>query len=199
MTAFRGLFGSFDAEFLEHLGLGDDRQEIADLLDTLRINPQIFAGNAEQLITGGNPLLLMHVGSNAPNLPTSPSIKKFTPKHDRPGNTPVWAMAAIPDVLDWFNSKYEAAAMSGRQESLMPIIGLDPTKAATITEKDVHNAKGHFLPVRYLHMTNSYRAETNKALESALSPASRSPGCGCGFLAGLVVASAIFFLVKCHG
>jgi hypothetical protein len=121
VTTLGSILRAANSDLVEQIELAEDQKDVTDVLDLLRINPTRFFENIELLMARGNPLLLMRFGSGENGTRPTPSaaLKKILPIHERPGKTPLWAMAAFPDVLDWFCEKQEEARRNGKEDLLI--------------------------------------------------------------------------------
>lgn len=169
----------------------EDIEEVINLLIADKIDPRSFTSNLTVLLTGGTlPFgLFLEIGEE--HKPTK-SVSNFSSKLNRPLGTPLWVLAAYPDVVTWFYEELAAprwflntfpdlmAWFRKQQEEhaydleadsvlvkFIKLFGMEKMDLDTKENKKA-NSEGRLLPKHYKNLVRSYKTETGRELEAAV-------------------------------
>ena len=145
----------------------EEVEDVVALIVDRRIDIQRFIANLHALLTQGRSSSLSSAFSDVsdpgPALPTTDSIHHFTAPLDRPFDTPLWVLAAFPDVIEWYDEKLKEMAASSLSEDEMftrvaALYGVDAEADKDIPEN---------CPIEYRRvLIDSYQSQTGKTLET---------------------------------
>jgi len=173
------LFNSSEAEGLS-IASKEDIEQIIDILIADKIDPQAFISNLETLLRGGLPSSiffptindLFGVEEKKKYKPTE-SVSHFTFIVDRPPGTPLWFLAAYPDVMVWLNEQEEKYIKSHNRDydgwgvKMAKLFGIN-IEDGKLNENQIMDSKGKTRPKYLKNLIKSYKDKTEKALETAV-------------------------------
>jgi hypothetical protein len=146
---------------------------INDFIITDKVNPLSFSSNYEALLGGGIPSARELLGTERDNKQTS-SLSHFISVVNRPLAFPLWFVAAYPDVLLWFENTGERYIEThGQDEDGLTAFHKRVFRigavAPNLKEEDLIDNKGYIRPDILKSLVQSYKDETGKELETAVS------------------------------
>jgi hypothetical protein len=167
------LFNSFEAEGLS-IATNKDVEQIIGILIADKIAPQVFLSNLETLLLGGLQSIndFFGVGEKKKHKPTE-SVSHFTFIANRPLGIPLWFLAAYPDVMVWLDEQEEKYIKSHNRDydgwgvKMAKLFGIN-IEDGKLNENQIMDSKGKTRPKYLKNLIQSYKDETEKALETAV-------------------------------
>lgn len=167
------LFDSSEAEGLS-IATKKDVEQIIGILIADKIDPQAFLSNLETLLLGGLPSIndFFGVGEKKKHKPTE-SVSHFTFIENRTPGIPLWFFAAYPDVMVWLNEQEKKYIKSHNRDydgwgvKMAKLFGIN-IEDGKLNENQIMDSKGQPRPKYLKNLVQSYKDETEKALETAV-------------------------------
>ncbi len=167
------LFNSSEAVGLS-IASKEDAEQIIDILIADKIDPQVFLSNLEALLRGGLPSIndFFGVGEKKKHKPTE-SVSHFTFIVNRRLGIPSWFLAAYPDVMFWLDEQEKKYIKSHNRDydgwgvKMAKLFGMS-IDDGPLNENQIMDSKGKTRPKYLKNLIQSYKDETEKALETAV-------------------------------
>jgi len=168
------------SELEEPMVSPDDLEDAVSLMIDARIDPSKFAGNLCALVSGGTGImspkdLFFGPEKTSQPQPTQSMTDEFI--FGRPLGTPLWMLAAFPDVVNWLNSRMAALHRTSDNESdetakVLSLWGIDLRGSGDLDEDSFKNSAGQVKAKYFRNLIHNYATDAGKTLETAVEPGS---------------------------
>lgn len=165
----------------------EDIEDIVSMFIEDRIDPILFNNNIEALLRGGMPSASDLFLEKSKILEPSKSLTSFISIVNRPVGTPLWFLAAYPDVIDWLNEQDKQymelhKGDDGWLKEMLKLLDISIENAETVNIL-IRSSDGKPTPKYYYRLKNKYKEITNSKFETSVDENSiNNPYLGAKFL-----------------
>lgn len=167
----------------------EDIEDIVSMFIEDRIDPILFNNNIVALLKGGVPSASDLFLEKPKILEPSKSLTSFISIVNRPVGTPLWFLAAYPDVIDWLNEQdkqymeLHKGDDDGWLKEILKLLDISSIESADTVNILIRSSDGKPTPKYYYRLKNKYKEITNSKFETSVNENSiNDPYLGAEFL-----------------
>jgi len=151
----------------------DDLEDVISLMIDKKIDPSKFEGNLCALVSDGSRVLstkdLFFPEETGRPAPTQSMTDEFI--FGRPVGTPLWMLAAFPDVVNWLNDKMQAFHKTSKDESdemvrLLALWGVESHGVDHLDESAFKNKDGQVRARYFRNLIDNYAKHTGNTFQT---------------------------------
>jgi hypothetical protein len=179
----------------------EDIEDIVSMFIEDRIDPILFNNNIEALLRGGMPSASDLFLEKPKILKPSKSLTSFISIVNRPVGTPLWFLAAYPDVIDWLNEQdkqymeLHKGDDDGWLKEILKLLDISSIENADTVNILIRSSDGKPTPKYYYRLKNKYKEISNSKFETSVDENSiNNPYLGAEFLK-MIGAESNFTLI----
>jgi len=165
--------------FKEPMVSQDDLEDVVSLMIDNKIDPSKFAGNLRALLSGGTGILSFEDAFFPEKTwrpsPTQSMTREFI--FGRPTGTPLWMLAAFPDVVNWLNDKMIDFHRTSNDEcdedaKFLLLFGIELKSAGDLDESAFENKEGQMQAKYFRNLIDNFAKDTGKTFETSVEDGS---------------------------